>query len=246
MEARSELLMQLHSVGVSYRPRGGLLRRRGKDFWALEDVSLSLYRGESLGVIGRNGVGKSTLLRLLAGIIDPDRGRVYRNGCSATLLSLQVGFEPHLSGRDNAILSGMLLGVSRRRMLELMPAIIDFSELGSFIDEPTYTYSDGMRARLGFSVAMQMEPDVLLIDEVLGAGDADFREKSSAAMKERIKSDKTVVLVSHSEGTIRSLCDRAVWIENGCTQTEGLPGQVLENYEAFLKELRKNKHQVRG
>jgi lipopolysaccharide transport system ATP-binding protein len=246
MAEHGELLMKLHGVGVSYKPRGGLLRRRGEAFWALEDISLSLFRGESLGIIGRNGVGKSTLLRLLAGIIDPDRGRIESNGCTAALLSLQVGFEPHLTGRDNAILSGMLLGLSRRRMLELMPAIIDFSELGSFIDEPTYSYSDGMRARLGFSVAMQMDPDVLLIDEVLGAGDADFREKSSEAMKERIKSEKTVVLVSHSAGTIRSLCDRAVWIENGCTREEGIPHQVLASYDAFLQELKKRKHQVRG
>jgi lipopolysaccharide transport system ATP-binding protein len=127
-----------------------------------------------------------------------------------------------------------------------MPAIIDFSELGAFIDEPIYSYSNGMKARLGFSVAMQMDPDVLLIDEVLGAGDADFQEKSSAAMKQRIRSDKTVVLVSHSPGTIRSLCDRAVWIEDGCTREEGMPGQVMESYENFLRELKKRKHEIRG
>jgi lipopolysaccharide transport system ATP-binding protein len=246
MPEKSERLLELHGVGVSYKPRAGLLRRRREDFWALRDVSLRLCRGESLGVIGRNGVGKSTLLRVLAGIIVPDRGRIERNGCTAALLSLQVGFEPHLSGRDNAILSGMLLGLSHRRMVELMPAIIDFSELGAFIDEPIYSYSNGMKARLGFSVAMQMDPDVLLIDEVLGAGDADFQEKSSAAMKQRIRSDKTVVLVSHSPGTIRSLCDRAVWIEDGCTREEGMPGQVMESYENFLRELKKRKHEIRG
>jgi lipopolysaccharide transport system ATP-binding protein len=203
---------------------------RWNKYWALKDVSFDIYHGETLAVIGRNGAGKSTLLRVLAGIISPDRGRVQNNGCTISMLSLRVGFIPHLTGRENAVLSGMLMGLRRREVEKRMDAIVDFSELGSFIDEPVRTYSAGMNARLGFSVAFQSDPDILLIDEVLGVGDVEFRKKSTDALREKIKSDKTVVLVSHMPQTVKELCNRAVWIEGGATKAEGGTNEVLEQY----------------
>jgi lipopolysaccharide transport system ATP-binding protein len=210
----------------------------GTEFWALEDVSLTVNRGETLGVIGRNGAGKSTLLRLLAGIIRPDRGIVENLGYQSTLLSLQVGFVDYLSGRENVILSGMLLGMHRREIEEKMASIIEFAELGEFIDQPIQTYSSGMRARLGFSTALHVEPDILLIDEVLGVGDAEFKEKSTRAMRERMRSDRTVVLVSHSLGLIRSVCDRVVWIEKGRNREEGDPKTVGKSYQQEIEQRR--------
>jgi lipopolysaccharide transport system ATP-binding protein len=229
-----ERLVSLKNIGVSYRRRVGFHLQ--SPFWALEDVSLEIYRGETLGVIGRNGVGKSTLLRLLAGIITPDRGTIHFDGhYHISLLSLQVGFIPQLTGRENAVLSGMLLGVARKAIEARLDKIIEFSELGDFIDQPISTYSTGMRARLGFSVAFQTDPDILLVDEVFGVGDAEFRDKSERAMRQKIRSNKTVVLVSHNPQTIRNLCDRAVWIEKGCTRLEGDPDSVLAAYSGTQK-----------
>jgi len=237
-KTNDELMISLRNVGVYYRRKRNPIRGGSDIFWALKDVSLDLYSGEALGVIGRNGAGKTTLLKLLAGLIRPDRGTVINNGCQASLLSLQVGFLPHLSGRENAILSGLLLGLKRKEIETKMDEIISFAELEEFIDQPINTYSTGMKARLGFSVAFQMDPDILLIDETLGVGDADFNKKSSAVMQEKIRSDKTVVLVSHSASMIRQLCDRAVWIESGITRVEGDTKTVLDSYEQFLKTLK--------
>jgi lipopolysaccharide transport system ATP-binding protein len=229
-------IMELRNVGTYYWRRRGYLGQ--ERYWAVRDVSFNLYRGETLGVIGRNGAGKSTLLKLLAGIVIPNRGELVNHGCQATLLSLQVGFLPGLSGRENAILSGMLLGLHKHQVESQLEAIKEFSELGEFFDQPVQTYSSGMGARLGFSVAFQLDPDVLLIDEVLGVGDAEFRVKSTAAMREKIRSNKTIVLVSHSEPTIRQLCDRAVWIEDGVTLAEGGTEDVLREYQRFIKDKR--------
>lgn len=227
------LALTLRNVGAFYWRQAGYFRK--ERFWALRDVSFDLRHGESLGVIGRNGAGKSTLLQLLAGILRPDQGTLINHGVRATLLSLQIGFVPYLSGRQNAILSGMLLGLSKQEVEQKMAEIRAFSELGDFFDQPINAYSSGMKARLGFSVAFQLDPDVLLIDEVLGVGDAEFKAKSSQVMREKIRSDKTIVLVSHSPGTIRQLCDRAVWIDNGVTRAEGDTAEVLDRYERFLK-----------
>lgn len=225
------VVLELRNVGLRYQRGGAILRRRDTGFWALRDVTMDLYAGETLGVIGRNGAGKSTLLRLLAGIIRPDRGELINHGFRTTLLSLQVGFVPDLSGRKNIILSGLLLGLSLSEIKEKLASIIEFAELEDFIDEPIRTYSSGMRARLGFSAAFHVDPDVLLIDEVLGVGDAGFVEKSTAVMKERIRSDRTVVLVSHSAASVRSLCDRAVWIDRGTVLLSGGVEEVVGAYE---------------
>ena len=170
----------------------------------LQDISLDLYQGETLGIIGRNAAGKSTLLRLIAGIIRQDRGLFVHRAQSTALLSLQAGFVPYLSGRENAIVSGLLLGLRRAEVEDKMQDIIDFSELGDFIDLPLSSYSSGMRARMGFAVAYQVDPDILLIDETLGDGDEAFQAKSSRAMHERIRSDRTIVLVSHAPGRSRA------------------------------------------
>ena len=224
-----ELLIELEHVGLYYWLKKSHFRR--ERFWALEDVTLELRRGQSLGVIGRNGAGKTTILHLLAGIVTPDRGRFAKRDVSAALLSLQTGFVRYLTGRENAYLSGLLLGLERVQITERMDEIIRFAGLERFIDHPIYSYSAGMRARLGFAVAFQLNPDILLIDEVLGVGDAEFRAKSEKMMRERIRSDKTIVLVSHHAKTIRQLCDRAVWVEGGVTRAAGPTREVLEEYE---------------
>ncbi len=228
-------VISLRGVGLCYRRRRRLLGRGGGEFWAISDASLDLHRGETLGVIGRNGSGKSTLLKLLAGILRPDRGEIWTDGSRGTLLSLQVGFLPYLSGRENIFLSGILLGMRRKEIAARLESIVAFAELEDVIDEPIHTYSTGMRARLGFSTAIQVDPEILLIDEVLGVGDAAFVRKSTAALKEKVRSEKTVVIVSHAPATIRELCDRAVWIHAGVTRREGSPEEVLEAYQGSLK-----------
>lgn len=228
-------LLSLERVGLAFRP-GGLSLRPKPPFWVLKDITFDLYHGETLGIIGRNAAGKSTLLRLLAGILTHDRGHFINHGYTAALLSLQTGFVPYLTGRQNAILSGILLGLRRQEVEERMDAIIAFSELDSFIDEPLSNYSSGMRARLGFAVAYQVEPDILLIDETLGVGDEAFKAKSTEAVHARIRSDKTIVLVSHSAATIRDLCDRAVWIEEGITRAVGAVDEVTAAYRAELAQ----------
>lgn len=226
-------LISLRDVGVAYRIRKGLFSR--KLFWALKDISFDLYRGDSLGIVGRNGSGKSTLLRILAGVMAPDKGIIHDDGLRVSLLSLGVGFANHLSGRENAILSGMFLGMKKSEIESKLDEIIAFAELDEFIDEHVSTYSTGMRARLAFAVAFQINPDVLLVDEVTGVGDAQFREKSMAIMKERLQhSNSTVVFVSHSASNVRQLCDRVIWIEKGEMRAEGETSAVLSKYKRFL------------
>lgn len=225
----NEPIITLENVGIAFHAQ----RRFGADrFWALEDVSLTLRRGERLGVIGRNGAGKSTLLRLIAGILTPDRGRVKRLPVSCQLLSLMVGFTLHLSGRDNAILAGLMLGLRYREIVQRLPAIREFSEIGEFFEQPISSYSTGMMMRLAFSVAIQVEPDVLLIDEVLSVGDAEFQEKSGAALLQRIHNGCTVVFVSHGEQQVRLLCNQVLWIEHGRSIMHGEPETVLSAYHA--------------
>jgi lipopolysaccharide transport system ATP-binding protein len=235
MRCTSTKILSLHNVGLYYSYRKRIFGRR--KFWALKDISFSLFSGETLGIVGKNGVGKSTLLRILAGILTPDKGEllIHKENLRISLISLQAGFVPTISGRENVILSGMLLGSSKKDILSKMDQIIEFSELIDFIDEPVKTYSTGMRARLGFSVAFYSEPDVILLDEVLGVGDLDFRQKSTEAMKKRIKSKKTVVLVSHNSRLLEEVCDRIVWIEDGQSRVQGNVTEVLKQYIASRK-----------
>lgn len=223
----SETVIRLERVGIAF----GVQRRlRGEPYWALQDVSLELRRGQRLGVVGRNGAGKSTLLRVLAGILVPDRGRIERSDASCQLLSLSLGFVPHLSGRDNAILCGLRLGLRRREIDARLAAILDYSELGEFFEHPVASYSNGMVLRLGFSVALQAQPEVLLLDELLAVGDAEFQRKSAQAIQERIHAGTTVVLVSHDEDKIADLCDSVLWIEHGRSVMAGNCDDVLAAY----------------
>ncbi|RLP54814.1 MAG: ABC transporter ATP-binding protein [Ketobacter sp.] len=223
-----DVVLELKNVTVSYRVKSGAFR------WAkytpLQEANLQLRRGETVGVIGRNGAGKSTLLRLLAGIILPDSGAVINNNVRVSLLALGVGFLPHLTGRENSILSGMLMGLRRMEIIARMDRIVEFSDLGDFIDRPLHTYSSGMRARLGFSTAIQVDPDVLLVDEILGVGDEDFRKRSSAEMKRLIRSEKTVVLVSHSAPVIKELCSVGVWVNDGLVTVYDSVDEAFSDY----------------
>jgi len=232
-------VMQLENVGVYYGRRQGFFHQ--DRFWALKDISFDLCYGETLGIIGRNGVGKSTLLKVMAKIISPNVGKITHNGIRASLLSLQAGFSPHLSGRENAVLSGMLLGMRRKEVESKMNHIIAFSELEDFIDQPIKSYSSGMIARLGFAIAFQVDPELLLIDEVIGVGDAAFMMKSTIAMKKRIRSGRTVVMVSHNDALISELCDRAIWIEEGGVRAEGNVPDILEVYKKYVANYKKQK-----
>ena len=202
---------------------------------ALKLLTFDVRQGETLGVIGRNGCGKSTLLKLLAGIFYPNEGTVETFGNRASLLTLSVGFDPELSGYENAILGGMLLGYPKKRVLSMLDEIFEFSELGNDVYNPLKTFSSGMRARLGFAVAIIMRTDILLIDEVLGVGDIKFRVKAEKTLVDRIKSDQTVVLVSHSGAQIKKLCDRAIWLESGGIKLSGLAHDVVGEYETTLR-----------
>ncbi|VAW36794.1 Teichoic acid export ATP-binding protein TagH [hydrothermal vent metagenome] len=221
-------LMSFDNVGLSFK------RQNKKPYWALKQVSFNILEGETLGVIGSNGAGKSTLLRIIAGTYIADKGKIVRNTESCALLSLQLGFVPYLNGIDNLILSGMLQGLDKKYIISRIPAILDFSELREMIKEPINTWSTGMVARLGFTLALEIKPKILLIDESLSVGDASFAKKSTAAIKQRIKSNQTVVLVSHSTKTIKELCNRVLWIENGTTKTLGSTLDVLQQYEQFV------------
>jgi lipopolysaccharide transport system ATP-binding protein len=214
--------IQLDRVGLYYSRNPGALRISREKLWVLKDISLKINQGETIGVIGRNGAGKSTLMKLLAGIMAPDNGRIHiADGLSITLLSLQAGFNPHLSGRENVLLSGMLMGLPRKEILQRMPEIIAFAELEKFIEAPLRTYSAGMRARLGFASALYLETEVMLLDEVLAVGDADFVEKCRKHIESKIRGERTVVMVSHSEHNLKGLCPRLVWLDNAQIKADG-------------------------
>jgi lipopolysaccharide transport system ATP-binding protein len=227
-------LISLKNAGLCYRPHRTIFSKTRKEIWALRGLSLDIHEGEKLGIIGRNGCGKSTLTRVLAGIFGLDEGGMQfaRKNLHVELLSLGVGFEGNLTGAENAVLNGMLMGKSRGYMLSRLKAIHEFSGLGEFFDYPVYTYSSGMNLRLGFSVAMETDPDVLLIDEVLGVGDEVFSKKSEDALRRKFTSKRTVVLISHDAETIKRLCSRAVWLEKGEILAEGDPSEVAAQYHA--------------
>ncbi len=227
----SNPVIKVRNISLSYRQQASLWQRKSYVYQALHDVSFDLNQGDSLAIIGRNGAGKSSLLKLLAGIIQPDQGTVERAGVSAVLMGLNAGYYPELSGRDNVLVAGVLLGYSRKQILVKMDEIVEFSGLKAFIDKPVKTYSDGMKGRLGFSVANILHADVLLIDEVLSVGDKEFRQKSLEVIHNRLTSEQTVVLVSHSEDMIMELCNRVVWIEDGRVHLDGLVEDVIPLYK---------------
>jgi ABC-2 type transport system ATP-binding protein len=215
-----------------------LLRRRSKEqfeeFWALRDVSFSIPAGSTFGLIGANGAGKSTMLKLLARILVPDRGTVRPHGKLSALLELGAGFHPELSGRENVFLNGSILGMSSATLRAKFDEIVEFAGLESFIDQPVKTYSSGMYARLGFSVAVAVEPEILLIDEVLAVGDEQFQRRCAEKMAELRSGGRTVVLVSHSLPQIQQMCDHAVWLDKGTVQACGATEEVVNDYLASV------------
>jgi ABC-type polysaccharide/polyol phosphate transport system ATPase subunit len=224
-------------------------RRRKGHFWALRGVNLMVSRGEAVGVIGPNGSGKSTLLLALAGIIQPSEGVVEAHGHVSTLLSLQAGFDSELSGRENIALAGALMGIDHKLMEEITPGIISFANIGAFIDAPMKTYSSGMRARVGFSIATAVDPDILLLDEVLQTGDNKFKEKSRQRISEVLQTAKAVVMVTHDMSWITAFCTRAILLDKGHIVAEGDPDEIADMHEddaeRRLKQKRKAKQLIK-
>jgi lipopolysaccharide transport system ATP-binding protein len=208
------------------------LRSRGQDrFWALKNISFELEHGESMAVVGGNGAGKSTLLSMVAGLAQPNEGRVELNGRVAALLELGAGFHPDLTGAENLLLNAALLGLARRRAVALFDQIVEFSGIGEFIDEPLRSYSSGMIMRLGFSVAIKTEPDILLIDEVLAVGDVNFQTKCIDALAEFQRGGGSILFVSHSGIAVQRMCRRAIWLDHGELMLDGEASAVVDAYE---------------
>ncbi len=214
------------------------LKNRGKVRYinALRDIDLTVEKGESVGIIGMNGSGKSTLLKLLAGIYKPDSGRVYVNGRVASLVGLGIGFHPGFTGRENIFINGIILGLSKKEVKRRFDDIVKFAELEDYIDEPVRTYSDGMFMRLGFSIATNVDPDILLIDEILSVGDEYFRHKCAEKIAEFRKMGKTMVIVSHESKAIEKWCDKAIWLNNGVIREIGTPGRVIDSYQEAIAQ----------
>ena len=205
--------------------------RRARTFTALDDVSFQVHRGETVGLIGHNGAGKSTLLKIIAGILKPTSGSVRVGGTVVPMLELGSGFDYDLTGRENIFLNGAILGYSEAFLKEKYQDIVDFSELGRFIEVPLRNYSSGMVMRLAFSVAAMVDPDVLIVDEILAVGDAEFQEKSRARMMELMGGGTTVLFVSHTMDQIREMCGRALWLEQGRVKMIGLADEVCDAYQ---------------
>lgn len=204
-------------------------------FEAVKGVSFKVPQGEIMGIVGKNGSGKSTMLRAIAGIFSPDEGRIDLHGKSISLLSIGVGFQKKLSGRENIYLSGMLLGFTEEEINKKIDEIIEFSELKKFIDKPVKTYSSGMYSKLAFSITAVLETEIMLIDEVLSVGDAKFKKKSYEKMKELIShKDRTVIIVSHNSDTIKNLCTSVLWLHDGNMKMLGTPDEVMPKYEEFM------------
>lgn len=206
---------------------------KGSRRTVLHDISFEVRRGESVGLIGSNGSGKSTTMALIAGVLKPDSGAVSVSGRIAPLLELGAGFHPDLTGRENVILNGILLGLTRREIDERFDSVVAFSELGEYLDQPLRTYSSGMNARLGFAVAVHLDPEILLIDEILAVGDIGFRAKCHERMREFKRRGVSVILVSHHTSEVAAFCDRVIWLNKGRIAAEGDPESVLPQYERF-------------
>jgi lipopolysaccharide transport system ATP-binding protein len=213
--------------------KSALMRRKRasfEDFWALEDVSFEVQKGQTFGLIGRNGSGKSTLLKCLANIIFPTTGEIRHHGKMASLLEVGSGFHPELSGLENIFLNGSILGMSRKEIKSKLESIVDFAGVGTFIDQPVKNYSSGMYVRLGFSVAIHVEPEILVVDEVLAVGDADFRKKCNLKFAEIRESGRTTILVSHDMKAVAEMCDSVAWLSAGKLREIGSAATVIASY----------------
>jgi len=239
----NELAIKLENVSVEYDLPSDrinslkeyvirLVQRRihKKKFYALHDINLEIYAGEIFGILGKNGAGKSTLMKVISRVLIPTQGKVWIAGVVHPLLQLGAGFHPELTGRENVYLNGTILGHSKDEVAKKFQEIVDFSEIGDFIESPLRTYSSGMQARLGFAVATAWIPDILVLDEVLAVGDAAFREKCNTRILEYKELGTTIVVVSHTPSTIASLCQRAIWIDHGSIICSGNAEEVSEKY----------------
>lgn len=206
------------------------MRPRTDEFWAVRDVSFQVRRGEALGIIGHNGAGKSTILKLLSNITAPTAGEITINGRLSALIEVGSGFHPELSGRENVFLSGSILGMRRREIATKLDSIVDFAGVRQFIDMPVKRYSSGMYVRLGFAIAAHLDPDILLLDEVLAVGDAAFQAKCIQRIRELERAGTTIVFISHDLAAVQSLCQRVILMRKGQIATEGLPDEVIEEY----------------
>jgi ABC-2 type transport system ATP-binding protein/lipopolysaccharide transport system ATP-binding protein len=242
-----DVVIRLDAVGVLYQVpherigsfkefaiRALQRRVRYERFWALREVSLEIRQGETFAVIGRNGAGKSTLLKVISRVMKPTEGRVRVRGQVAPLLELGAGFHAELTGRENVYLNGTLLGLSRATIDRLFEEIVDFAEIGEFIDAPLRTYSTGMVARLGFAVATARQPEILIVDEVLSVGDQQFQDKCAARITAYRQQGTTTLLVSHTASLIRQMCERAIWIDHGVVRAIGPADDVLARYTAAV------------
>ncbi|OGP52853.1 MAG: sugar ABC transporter ATP-binding protein [Deltaproteobacteria bacterium RBG_13_52_11] len=203
---------------------------RNSRYEALKDVSFELKKGEAFGIIGKNGAGKSTILGLIAGVLKPTEGRVTVKGQASALLELGAGFHPELTGRENIMLNGIILGLAKAEVLKKIDEIIEFSELAEFIDQPIRVYSSGMLARLGFSVVAHLDPDILLIDEILAVGDMEFQKKCIDKMTSFKKSGVTIIFISHSMPDVKRICDRVAWFDNHTIKMIGSTGDIVFSY----------------
>lgn len=210
-------------------------KARTDRFEAVRGVSFNVKKGEIVGLVGKNGSGKSTLLRSIAGIVSPDSGVINTNNNTVSLLSIGVGFQNDLTGRDNIFLSGLLMGFSKKQIQEKYDEIVDFSELGDFINSPVRTYSSGMYSKLAFSITAVLDTDIMLVDEVLSVGDAGFKKKSAEKMRELISDrNRTVLMVSHEMHTLKKLCNKMLWMQDGVMQMYGGVEEVIKGYEKYL------------
>ncbi|WP_292612399.1 ABC transporter ATP-binding protein [Methanobacterium sp. BAmetb5] len=204
-------------------------------FWALNDVSFEVEKGDKFGIIGLNGAGKSTLLKLISRVMKPTEGKIWVKGSMVPLLEMGAGFDPDYTGRENIFLKGALLGYTRPFLEEKFDEIVEFSELEEFIDVPLKNYSSGMKARLAFSIATMVEPEILIVDEVLSVGDAKFQQKSREKMNSLLDEDATVLFVSHATQQVRNICNRAIWLDKGKLIAEGPVDEVCNAYEKFIQ-----------
>lgn len=254
-----EIVIQAKNIGVSFYSdkkkddvksmlfsylKEGRDRDADKKIWPLTDINFTGYKGEILGIIGSNGAGKTTLCKIISGILHPDKGDIFVDGKVSALYSFGMGFNPELSGRDNVYLNGMMLGIGRKKITSYIDDIHAFSEIGEFIDQPMKYYSSGMKARLGFSVAAYLEPEILILDEALNTGDAAFSKKAASKMKELVKKAKMVIIVTHSLKYAQKNCDRLIWLDSGVVRDSGDPKEIIDKYKETVppKPPRKNKN----
>jgi len=226
--------ISIKNLSVKFKKRGSLAQGLKSNYYsAFDGVTFDIFEGEILGILGRNGAGKSTLLKCINGIISPDTGEIVNHkNYSISLLSISAGFVKNLSGKENAILSGLLLGIPKNNILEKLADIRKLANIGNFFDEPVGNYSSGMKSRLGFSVAYYLDPEILLIDEVISVGDAAFKKKSFALMKERMDNKRTCVIVTHNTSLADSLCDRLIYLPKNGQVVEKSKSEVIAHYQA--------------